>query len=455
MLSNIIKRQHNTLFKACLLVLLITSSALANAQSLQYFVSTEGSDQQGDGSKNNPWQTLQKALQTIPLEIDAADINLLGGTHILSGGLYIGGDRGGSASGRFRIRSNPGELAIIDGRNVAEFSAMLVIANAHYITLQNLTFTNLTGNKSGIYISGSSSNIHVDSNVIFDMHWTTDPVAAQAPQPSDNLNPVVVLGNSVEPMRAIAFTNNTLYELTTGYSEAVKIVGNVDGFLVENNTVRDVTNICIVAAGNYSWVGLTNPELNHARNGIIRNNQTLRCISPIASSAGIYADGARNILIQGNHSKFNTVGFSVGCEQPGDASGITLIGNLAAKNTEAGLVIGTFSAGAIVKDVLVTGNKFRRNFTNPVWGGAPVIFSNAESVTVSHNKLLSTSQYMLTANGNVSNLTLNRNTYKSTAVDADQAVFAWVGINGVNYFSFDAYRTATGQDSLSRFRKIP
>lgn len=442
---------HKSLLKNLAVGLCLVTSASALADSAQYYVSTNGSDDTGDGSIDNPWLTVQKALYTVPFDVDAADINLREGTYILSSTLYIDEFRGGSESGVFRIKNYDEEVAILDGTNIGDYGAMITVASAHYVAIEGVELTNLIGNKTGIQITGDSSNIDIHQNRIYNMHWTVDEEDAGAPESSDNLNPVVILGNQTTPLSSISFTENTMFNLTTGWSEAVKVVGNVDGFLIEDNTIYDVTNICIVAAGNYDWVGLSDAELNHARNGIIRNNETADCVSPIAASAGIYADGARNLLIADNYSHHNTVGFSIGSEQPGDASGIILTGNNATYNTQAGLVLGTFTDGATVSGIQVTKNKFLGNYTDTVYGGAPIIFSNAENVTISHNDISSINQYMITASGSVSNLNINRNNYESTLVDETEAVFAWGGISGEDYYSFESYQLATGHDNRSSF----
>lgn len=445
------KIKYGKIIKGAAALSLLCLSSLASAQSAQYYVSSTGSDDTGDGSLDNPWQSIQKAMFTVPFDVDAADINLRGGTYVLANGLFINELRGGSEKGTFRIKNYEKENAIVDGSNIGTFGAMFTIVDANYVTVEGLEITNLIGNKSGVHISGSSSNINILKNEIHGMHWTTDATAANSPNPSDNLNPVVVLGNSETPMTNISVMNNYIHDLTTGYSEAVKIVGNVDGFIVESNTIFDVSNICIVAAGNYTYTGVSDPDLNRARNGIIRYNETYRCVSPIAASAGIYADGAKDVFITDNYSHNNTVGFSIGSEQIGEGSGIILSRNDSSRNTQAGLVLGTNTSGATVSDIIITENEFYGNFTDAVSGGAPIIFSNAENVTISDNDISSISEFMITSNGLVTNLSINRNTYSSTAVEPSAAVFTWTGISGEAYFSFGSYKLATGQDNLSTF----
>ena len=427
------------------------SLAAATETTTQYYVSPTGDDTNGDGSLTAPWQSINKAMNTIPYDQDDVEVNLREGTYILPSVLYITEERGGSENGVFTIKSYEGENAILDGSLIKDYSAMISIASAHYISLEGLELTNLTGHKSGIYVAGASSNINIYKNEIHGMHWTTDATAAASPSPSNNLSPIVIVGNSTDAMTNISILENEIYDLTTGYSEALKIAGNVDGFIIEGNTIYDVTNICIVAAGNYSWVNLDDASLNHARNGVISYNETYRCVSPIAASAGIYADGAKNILMSNNYSHHNTVGFSVGSEQDGDASGIVLTHNESANNTQAGLVIGTNNASAVVDGVIVTENNLHGNYTDAVYGGAPIVMNTAQNITIFDNDISSISQYIMTANAVVTNLSLNKNNYTSTAVNAESAFFTWAGISGENYTGFSNYKTATGQDSLSTF----
>jgi len=48
---------------------------------------------------------------------------------------------------------------------------------------------------------------------------------------------------------------------------------------------------------------------------------------------------------------------------------------------------------------------------------------------------------------------MDRNHYQSKSVDANAAVYAWNGTTGVDYFSFEAFRVATGADINSTFNK--
>lgn len=430
---------------------LINSDESGTDSSIQYYIAQTGDDVNGNGSSSQPWLSLSHAIQTMPVMQDSVTLNVGAGTYVLDGPVVIANQRRASDAGRLVIRGAADETVTLDGRLIADFGAMISIRNSDYVTITNLELTNLVGNKSGIHVTGDSSNITISNNKIHGMHWTTDATLANTPQPVDNLNPIAIVGDSQDPMKDVSILNNKMYNLTTGYSEALKLAGNLDGFLVAGNEVYDVSNIGIVAAGNYAWVGLQDASLNQARNGVIRDNEVYRCVSPVAASAGIYVDGGRDITVTKNHSHHNTVGFSVGSEQPGEASRVVLSDNISTDNTQAGLVIGTISPNSMVTGVTVTGNEFDRNYTNPVWGGAPIVINKSNNVSIESNSIGSISQYMVTVNAASDNLILNNNSYKSDAATASDAVFSWLGISNQNYTGFDTYRSATGQDARSTF----
>lgn len=429
----------------------IISSQPSNTTSNNHYVALTGSDVSGDGTFERPWQTVHHALKLMPRDKSRLTLNLREGAYPLATALLIDEQYSGSERGVFTIRSQDGENAVLDGSLIFRFGAMVSIRNASYVTLENLELTNLVGNKTGIHVTGASENITISNNKIHNMHWTTDASAASVPEPADNLNPVAIVGDSAEPIKQVTVTGNKVFNLTTGYSEAIKIVGNVDGFLITKNEVYDVSNIGIVAAGNYAWVGLQEPHLNQARNGVIRDNEVYRCVSPVAASAGIYVDGARDITVINNNSHHNTVGFSVGSEEPGVASNVALTNNVASDNIEAGVVIGTISANSMVDHVTLSGNEIHGNYTSPAWGGGPIIINKSKNISIEENKIHSISQYMITVNAVSENLKLNKNQYESTAVSNDKAVFSWVGIDSRNYIGFENYKSTTGQDALSTF----
>jgi parallel beta-helix repeat protein len=236
--------------------------------------------------------------------------------------------------------------------------------------------------KFGIQIVSDSRHINIFDNDISDISWTSavDPLKADSALteaekkilrnawPNDNCGPVSVLGSDKDAMRDITIDGNEIYKCNPGWSENVTINGYIDTFNVINNLIHDVKNIGIVAAGNYPWVldpgnGFNTPaNQNYARNGIISGNIVYNCQSPYAASAGIYLDGARNVLIERNQIYQNHVGISVGNETPNSHSGGHIIrNNIVYDNVWTGMVLGSNGYNAWVQDVKVLNNTFYRN----------------------------------------------------------------------------------------------
>lgn len=238
--------------------------------------------------------------------------------------------------------------------------------------------------KFGIQIVADCRHITIFDNDISDISWTSqvDPTVPDASLteaqkkivrnawPNDNCGPINVLGTDLHAMRDITIDGNEVHHCIPGWTEAVTMNGYLDTFSVINNLIHDVKNIGIVAAGNYSWVldpgnGFSTPsDQNYARNGIISDNIVYNCLSPIASSAGIYLDGSRNVLVERNQVYQNHVGISVGNETPSSHSGGHIIrNNIVYDNVYTGMVLGSNGYNAWVENVKVLNNTFFKNNT--------------------------------------------------------------------------------------------
>ena len=135
--------------------------------------------------------------------------------------------------------------------------------------------------------------------------------------------------------------SNELYDCSLGYSEGIAVSGNVDGFVVQNNKVHDLTNIGIDIVGHEKVCN--DPLKDQAKNGVISNNLVYNCVSPYANSAGIYVDGGKNLEISNNTTFGNGYGIEIGCENKDkSADNITVRNNVIYKNEIAGISVGGF-----------------------------------------------------------------------------------------------------------------
>jgi hypothetical protein len=130
-----------------------------------------------------------------------------------------------------------------------------------------------------------------------------------------------------------------------GFSEALAVNGNVERFEIVRCLVRDCDNIGI------DVIGLEKTALadDQPRLGRIAENR-VRGISSFGNpaygkercAAGIYVDGARDLVVERNRVERCDFGLEVGCENPGVASGIVVRSNLLERNHGPGLLFGGY-----------------------------------------------------------------------------------------------------------------
>ncbi len=478
---------------------LITSNNTAVASN--YYVALTGNDTTGSGSITKPWRTIKKANDLAginytysPSKLINAPVTILlrAGTHKpLTNGIFIGSNRGANNQW-FTIRNYPGENAIVDGSSItAKFSALIAVSDAKYIRIEGLKLTKMTNDSAlqnvapsvgikdtrfGIIVSGKSSSIIIKKNEVYDMAWTRNVAKQKIPAASDNLNPLVILGTTDTAIRNIIIDSNTVYNNVPGFSEAVTVNGNVDSFAINNNLIFDNANIGIVAAGNYQWIvddatfTVTTPN-NFSKNGFILNNTVYRNISPIAVSAGIYLDGSRNVLVQGNESYNNGTGMSVGNEQPNSISGYhTINSNVLRDNLTAGLYYGSTNPTSWVQNCIVKNNTIQNNYvfnpalrakannqygiTNASQRYTEVNIYRLRNSMFKQNTIESLSNIMLGLYLTQATDTLWYNTYYNLSNDACQAIFVQDKNNDGSigtptdsiYYTFHQYAKRTGYD---------
>jgi len=470
------------------------SNIILKQPRYQFYVSTAGSDVTGTGSKAKPWATPRYAANNAGYDWSTGSavlvnsdvtIYLRAGTYYLDTSIYIGPNRG--QNGKWTILTHyPGEDATLDGGNLHQkFSCIVIIDSASYVEVRGLNLQNLTddstlntpGSKDsrfGIEVAGKCSHITIDSNDLYNMKWTRDTVKAKNPQPNDVLSAITVLGNSNTPISNLVISENTIHNIVPGYAEGMTLNGNVDSFTISGNEVYDVANIGIVAAGNYKWVLQQYPSLlkanNQVRNGLIKDNSVYRCISPVATSAGIYLDGSLNVTVQGNESYNNGTGLSVGNEQDSSSSGgHTIISNNFWSNLGPGMYLGSNNSTSTCTNVLVKYNTDSINWTiNPTlyarangrYGtadtsgqAAEIVMQRIQNLTFDENDVYSSSDNVLIFSFVQSGAVFTYNDYYTKHNNPCKAYFLrdTVG-NGLAFKSdttFNQYGQEMGLDTTS------
>ncbi len=340
---------------------------------------------------------------------------------------------GSEISGYITLRAGTGATVTVDPN--ADTDAIL-IENRSYLKISGIEVTNSHGvsDGAGIRVRGWGDRIEIRNNRMYGLTGS-DAVG------------IMILGNSATPISRVVIDGNYIHDCEPAQSEALVLNGNVTGFEVTNNTVHDVNNIGIDFIGGESWTG----NYGVAREGVCRGNHVYRARSNYGGgyAAGIYVDGGRDIVIEGNSVHECDLGIEIGAENPGyNVTGVIVRNNIVYDNDKAGIVFGGYEqARGRVNDCEFTGNTLYKNDTlkdgngefavnwaggnrirnNVVWAGPQNILIHAET-------------------GSVDN-TFDNNLYYAAA-GPSAAEVDW---RGTLYTGFENYRAGTSQDAASLF----
>ncbi len=331
----------------------------------------------------------------------------------------------------------PGHRPILDGTGVSG-SHMVLIRSKSYVRLIGFEIRNNLGvdDGSGVRIVGAGSHIEIRDNRIHDMRGR------------DAMGITVYGTSRTAAIRDLVIDGNEIFDVEPARSEALTLNGNVTRFAVTNNVVRDVNSIGIDFIGGETSI---NPDPTKVvRNGVCRFNQVYRANANYGGgfAAGIYVDGARNIIIENNIVAGSDLGIEVGAENAGVvARGIVVRNNVVYGNEKACLVFGGFNASAgRVRDSQFLHNTCYQNDTLGT-GFGELWIQYAEDNDVRGNIFKGhRNELLFSEGGNVDN-TLDYNLWSAPG-GAGAATFTW---RGTTYDSYAAYRSASGQDGRSRF----
>lgn len=415
-----------------------------------YYVNgASGSDANAGTSTATALKTIQAALYKTTNGV-GANIYVMAGTY--KERLYWP-TSGASSSEPITLTSYNGAVVTLDGVNATNNAQneMLAIASRSHIRIDHINITNNTrANAKGIYIVGNGTDIQVTYCKISNIGWTTNGSAT--PTSTDNASPFIIVGSTSTSYSQIYIGSNEIFNCNTGYSEGLTLTGNVENFLIEMNTIHDIKNIGMDMSGNYSWTGAP-ANVNYARNGNVKSNTVYNCVSPVATSGGIYVDGGKWINIEGNTCYANYAGITVGCENNNNTvEGINIRSNFIYNNIEAGLLIGSNQPNSKVINSTVSNNTLYKNYSKGGWGGE-ISMQNLDNVKFINNIIYSRSNIVVIASATYTstNLTYDYNKYYTLSGVATNITFDWGGNNNTTYSSLATYRTGTGLDANSTY----
>lgn len=256
------------------------------------------------GSKKYPFVSLQKA-------IDKADAGTV--IYIREGnykGPFIFHKSGNKKRGYITIAAYKNEKVNISNKDNIS-AAVFDMGGQSYIKIQKLHIGNIKAeNVCGILMKNSESSIVIEKcefrNII-----TTRPGSIE--KPGGEANAVLLLGEKKKSIHHVYILGNKVHDNINGWSENISVAGNCTNIYVQNNKVYNNTNIGIDFYGNAGYCD--DLTMDQPRNCKCIDNTVYNCKSSFAENAGIYIDGAKDILVKGNKTFKNHYGIEVGSEE--------------------------------------------------------------------------------------------------------------------------------------------
>ncbi len=345
---------------------------------------------------------------------------------------------GSSGAGWITLRAFPGESPVLDGTGVSG-DHMIWIVDKSYLRVEGFEIRNNLGvnDGSGVRIEGGGSHLEILSNEIHEIR-------------GQHAMGITVYGTDpTVPISDLTIDGNHIHDCDPYQSEALTLNGNVTGFAVTNNIVRDVNNIGIDFIGGETDIQPDDTKV--ARNGICSGNTVLRARAAGGGgfAGGIYVDGGRDIVIENNRVSESNLGIEVGAENKGvDVENVIVRSNLLYDNDKVCIVFGGYakSRGRVRNSQFLHNTCYRNDTAGEGVGELWIQWANDN--TVEGNIFYSTGQNILmySENGNVDN-SLDWNLWFADD-GASAGEFVW---RGTAYTGFANYQAGSGQDANSLF----
>lgn len=447
------------------------AKAAASSSAKSYYVSAAGSDAHA-GSESAPWKHIQYAL----------DRAAAGDTVYVINGTYdetVSFPKSGAKGAPITLQNYKNDKPLLSSEGKAK-GTMVAVSGKNYIDIRGLEIAHEISkayaddskndpDAVGIQVDEGSSHITIEGCTIHDIKaMDCEPGESQSEEDKyisrGNAHGIFILGNTTTAVTDVNVRNNLIYDMNTGYSETLTVDGNVDGWTVIGNTIHDVSNIAIDIAGHWE-TGCKVPELNQARNGIVAKNTVYGCTLPFQWCAGLYVDGAKNVLFEQNVVHDFEFGIEIGCEQvhdtydenygnPCTADNITARNNVLYNNHKCGIGIGGWNAaesGKVTNSKVLNNTLYNNDSTASGEGDFNIGWS--DGLIIENNIIYGSGTEGLVLRNKVNpstNLKMDYNIYASLK---NAPLFQWEADenepNSLN--SLEEWRKASGCDLHSRF----
>ena len=421
--------------KSILILGIILSSLIVKGQT-NYYVSSTGSNS-SNGMLSSPWLTVQHGLNQLA---NGDTLNVMSGTYNEKLQLPTSG---------ITLRNYLAGNAIIDASSITSQTAIIEINNVSSILIHGLELkNNIMLDAQGIAVEGNCQHITIENCKIHDIHFSSNPNAVA--NANTNAQGIIVYGsNSSVAISNLKIVNNQLHDCRLGYSEGITVDGNVNGFEISGNAVYNLTNIGIDVVGHE---GVSSNSANdQARNGVVKNNTVHNCLSPYATSGGLYVDGGKSVVIENNTSYHNGYGIEIGCENIGKTTdSITVRNNIFYDNQICAVALGGYDypngSGKVTNSSFRNNTCYYDDYTSS--GDGEIYLSYSEHSIIENNIFYTTSQNNLVyAELTQPTLSFNHNLFYCQS-GTNNLSADW---NGNSYNSYSAFITGTSTNANSIF----
>ena len=407
------------------------------------YVSNDGN---GDGSINNPCSIYNAVNKVEP----GQTIYLRGGNYDLTGTVNI--NKSGTKDNYITIRNYPNEhVCLSTSRDVTktkEYVVMDIQRNVSYLKIEGLEIANITAKNSlGILLSeGGQSHIIIRNNSIHDMKTSITNMNDS----SAGANAILLLGELDSSINNVLIYGNECYNNVTGWCETISVSGNCEGVYVVENYVHDNTNIGIDFYGNAGYC--SSEELDQPRYCVAALNKVEDTFCEYADAAGLYVDGARDVLLTNNTIIHCQYGIEIGAEELSEGylvKNVVVKNNLIRNNDTCGLRIGGYDAKECG---YVTSTKIYNNtIVNSSNGSSGLITISKVDGIEFVNNLVYTSSNKPLVTGDMSrtytkNLTFRNNYFNNEKVDKNEFKF---GLYNESQKGLDAFNSLVKGDNIT------
>jgi len=415
-----------------------------------YYVSNNGNNSNSGTSAELAWQSINFAAQNSLLE-PGDTVNILAGMYNEQVEFTISG----APDYQITFKNYMNDEVMLSGSALPAYEYIMKIESREHIRIVGLKFQDYQQLDAIGLLIINSSYIYIEDNEFTNIDYSSTAVG-QTPSEDQNSQPIVVFGREPENInvsQGLVFLRNKIYDCETGWSEALSVNGNIEGFEIAYNEIYNNTNIGIVAIGYEGEC--PNPENDQARNGHIHHNIVRDNPSAYAECAGIYIDGAAQMNIENNILYNNDYGIEVGCENNGGISGanannIIVRNNLIYNNTYTGIALGGYDypTSGYVEYVVINNNTLFNNDTENNYQGEMMI-SYTEYSIIENNIFYANNadNVLFTCANGANTVSLNYNLFYTDS-GSDNIVIEW---NGTEFNTFADYRAATTLDANSIF----